>query len=122
MSKATNKPDRGKVLTFPDRRPTEGLPGYRDAETLVERLGPAAAMRVAEYIIIEAAMATKTPIGKKGRVRPAPWLLAGASVDVMMEVRRLADLHEFRERDPEGFAKADREFHANRKAARRGRR
>jgi hypothetical protein len=122
MSKATNKPDRGKVLRFPDRRPTEGLPGYRDAETLVERLGPAAAMRVAEYIIIEAAMATKTPIGKKGRVHPAPWLLAGSSVDVMMVVRKLADLYEFRERDPQGFAKADREFHRNRQAARRGRR
>lgn len=111
-----------KVIPFPIQRPPEGLPGYRDAETIVARLGPALAVRVAEYILIEAVMATKTPVGTTGRVRPAPWLLAGSSIDVMMAVRALAELHEFRERDPKGFVKADREFRARRKNAKPARR
>ena len=105
-----------KVIPFPIERPRQDLPGYIEARHLVERMGPALAMRVAEYLCIEAVMATKTPARYLGRVRPAPWILAKTGIDLMMLVRGLAELYELRDSDRKAFNRADREYQARLKA------
>lgn len=88
-------------------------PGFDEARTLVQRLGPALSLHVAEYIVLNALFLAKD---ESFGGRAVPTVLAGPSVDASMAVRHIAELHELHERDPKAFARLDRIYRKQRRA------
>lgn len=91
-----------KILTFPDVRPSEDLPGWTDAEQLVARVGPAHAARIAEYVLINAVRDVKVRENHKA----VPMPIAHSGIDTMMEVRKFADMLDRYLAAPETFRDA----------------
>lgn len=101
-----------RILTFPAKRPDKGPPGYAEARQIIARFGPALAVRIAEYILIDAVFDLKERINHK----PVPHVLARHGIDLSMATRSLANLFDLFFADRKAFNKVERAYCERRKA------